>query len=174
MTCILQYPSNIGFIKPLSGSNFGIGINKYLYCWSWKHYFKHNYPAFQEDFNNSCIYLNKNKKVYLGTYLPNIKLIYMRQEKSRKDCIVDAKKLRYFFLLLVNMQTLKIGELEPNPYSTDEKIEYISLDKLIRIGVLIACSNKLKPTIEPSKGPIKQILRQHIQKEKEYATPKNV
>lgn len=101
---------------------------------------------FQENLNSNCIYLNKDKKVYLGTYLPDIQLIYIWQEKSKRDCVADAKKLHYFSLFLVNVQILKIRELELDPCFTDEKSEYISLDELIGIEVLATCSDELKST----------------------------
>ena len=66
-------------------------------------------------------------KVNLGTYLPSIPLISIQQEKSRKNCINDAKKLYYSFFTLANVQTLRIGELEPDLYYTDEKSKYIFL-----------------------------------------------
>ena len=72
-----------------------------------------------------------------------------------------------------NIQTLKIGELEPDLYSFDE--EYISLNIPIDgIEVLATCTNQLSSTKKPSKEPIKRILRRCIEKEKEYTAPKNV
>ncbi len=72
------------------------------------------------------------------------------------------------------MQTLRIGELEPDGCSTDEKSEYISLDEPIRTEVLAAHSDEPRPTAEPSKESVKRILRRRIQKEKKYTLPKNV
>ena len=61
-----------------------------------------------------------------------------------------------------------------NPYSSDEKAEYIFIDESIEIKVLIACANPSKLTAGPSKEPVKQILQQYIKKEKDYAVLKNV
>ncbi len=92
---IPQYPSNTGSTKPLSSPGFGTGINKCLYCWSREHYLKCDCPAFQENLNNNRIHLNEDKKVCLKTYLPSIQLVYIWQEKSGRDCVADAEKLRY-------------------------------------------------------------------------------
>ena len=55
---------------------------------------------------------------------------------------------------------LRIGELEPDPYFSDEKIEYVSLDKPIdRIKVFATCTNESQLAKKSSKKPIKQILR---------------
>ena len=70
---------------------------------------------------------------------------------------------------------MRIGELEPDPYSSDEEIEYISVDAPIdRIEVLATCTNQSQPTKESSKEPVKRILHRRIEKEKEYAAPKNI
>lgn len=98
----------------------------------------------------------------------------MRRKKTRRDCVADAEKLRYPSLPLVNVQTLRIGEADPDPYSSDEETEYISLDRSIEMGVLAARTDRSKPIEGPSKEPVKRILRRRIEKEKEYATPKNV
>ena len=161
-TYIPQYPSNTGSTKPLSAPSFGTGIDKCLYCWSWEHYLKCNWPAFQEDLKNNCIHLNKDKKVCLGTYLPGIQPVYMRREKSGIDCVVDAEKLRYSSLPPANVQILRIGELEPDLCFTDEESKYISLDELIGIEVLATRSDEPKLTTRPLKESAKRILRQRI------------
>ncbi len=70
---------------------------------------------------------------------------------------------------------LRIRELEPNPYSSNKEIEYISFDTSIDgIEVLVTRTNQSQPTKKPSKEPVKRILRRHIEKEKKYAAPKNV
>lgn len=75
---------------------------------------------------------------------------------------------------LVNVQTLRIGELEPDFYFTDEEIEYISLDIPIDgIGVLAVHTNQFL-TKELAKKLVKQILRQCIEKKKEYTALKNI
>ena len=174
LTYIPQYPSNTGSTKPLSAPGFGTGVDKCLYCWSREHYLTRDCPAFQEDLNNNCIHLNKDKKVCLGTYLPGIRPVYIRREKSGRDCVADAEKLRYPSLPPANVQILKIGELEPDLCFIDEESEYISLDEPIGTEVLAACNDEPKPTLGLLKEPAKRILRRHIQKKKEYATPKNV
>lgn len=70
---------------------------------------------------------------------------------------------------------LKIGELEPNFYFSYEEIEYISLDKSIdRIEVLATYTNESQPAKKSFKKPVKQILRQRIEKEKKYTAFKNI
>ena len=99
----------------------------------------------------------------------------MRQEKPGRELVADAEKLRYPSLPLANIQTLRIGELEPDPYSSDEEIEYISLDEPIDgIEVLPASINESQSAKKSSKEPVKQILHRCIEKEKEYAASKNV
>ncbi len=68
----------------------------------------------------------------------------MRQGKSGRESVADSEKLRYSSLPPANVQTLRIGEVDPDLYSSDEKIQYISLDKPIKTGVLAARSNQLK------------------------------
>ena len=68
----------------------------------------------------------------------------MRQEKSRRESVADAEKLRYPSLPPTNIQTLRIGEADPDPYSSDKEIKYISLDKSIKTGVLAARNNQPK------------------------------
>lgn len=98
--------------------------------------------------------------------MPGIRPVYIRQEKPRRDSVADAKKLRYPSLPPANVQTLKIGELEPALYSTDEEGEYISLDSPIKTKVLAACSDEPKPAQKSFKEPVKRTLRQRIQKKK--------
>lgn len=97
----------------------------------------------------------------------------MRREKPGRESVADTEKLRCPYFPLVNIQKLRIGELEPGPYSSAE--EYVSLDASIdELEVLPARTNQSSATKEPSKEPIKRILRRRIEKEKEYPTPKNV
>lgn len=84
------------------------------------------------------------------------------------------EKLCYLSLPPANMQILRIGKLEPDLCFMDKESKYISLNKPIGIEVLAAYSDKQKPTVGPSKELVKWILHWHIQKEKEYVTPKNV
>lgn len=46
-----------------------------------------------------------------------------------------------------------------DPYSSDDKVVYISLDELIETEVLTAQSNQSKPSQGCSKEPVKTILR---------------
>ena len=72
-----------------------------------------------------------------------------------------------------NVQILRIGELGPDPYSSDE--EHISLDTSIdRIEVLAVHTTQSLSTNKLSNESVKQILRHYIEKEKEYTTPNNV
>lgn len=58
----------------------------------------------------------------------------MRREKLGRESVADAEKLQYPSLLPVNVQTLRIGEANPDPYSSDKEAEYISLDDPIETG----------------------------------------
>ena len=120
--------------------------------------------------------MNEDKKVYLGTYLPGMKPVFMRRERSGRDCVADAKKLRYPKIPSAEVHTVRIGDLEPDPDSSDEEIkeEYISLDTPLTTLVSAARSNQAKQSEVSEKEPIKQILRKRIQKEKGYATLKNI
>ena len=149
------------------------GATKCMYCWETDHYLKRHCQVFQDDLNSSRIHLGDEGKVCLGPYKPGVRPVYMRREKPGRESVADAEKLRYPSLPPANVQTLRIGELEPDPYSSDE--EYISLDAPIDgIEVLAARTNQSSSTKEPSKEPVKRILRRRIEKEKEYAAPKNV
>lgn len=97
----------------------------------------------------------------------------MRREKPDRKSVANAEKLRYPSLPPVNIQTLKIGELKPNIYFSNEK--YVSLDALIDgIRVLVACINQFQLAKQSLKKPVKQILRRRIEKKKENVAPKNV
>lgn len=98
----------------------------------------------------------------------------MRQGKLGQKSVADVKKLCYPSLLPANIQTLKIRELDPDFYLLDDKVKYISLDEPIEIGVLAAQSNQPKPPQSLSKEPVKRILYRGIEKENNYAIPKNL
>ncbi len=84
-------------------------------------------------------------------------LAYLYETKKiRTGICADIKKLRYSSLLLVNVQTLRIGESDPDPYLSDDEVEYVSLDKPIKTGVLAARSNQPKPSQSPSKEPVRK------------------
>ncbi len=99
-----------------------------MYCWETDHYFKRHCQVFQDDLNSNRIHLRDEGKVCLGPYLPGVRPVYMRQEKPGRESVADAEKLRYLSLPPANVQTLRIGELDPDTYSSDEEVEYISLD----------------------------------------------
>lgn len=98
----------------------------------------------------------------------------MRQEKSGQESVTDTRKLCYPSLSSANIQTLRIGNTDPDLYSSDEEVLYVFLDEPMKTGVLAARSNQPKPTLGPSKEPVKRILRHRIEKENDYTTPKNV
>ncbi len=103
----------------------------------------------------------------LGPYEPGVRPVYIGREKLSRESVADAEKLRYPSLPPANVQTLRIGELEPDPCSSDEEVEYVSLDAPIDvIGVLAACTNQSQPAKEPAKEPVKRILRRRIEKKK--------
>lgn len=119
---------------------------------------KKYYTIFQEDLNSNQIYLKDDKKVYVGPYNPGARPVNMRQEKSSQEFIADAKKLRYLILPTLEVRTLKIEKLLPNPYFTNEKDDYISLDTLLDISVSAACSSQNKGNSSLAKKLIRKIL----------------
>ena len=111
----------------------------------------------------------------LGPYKPGVRPVYMRREKPGRESVGDAEKLRYPSLPTANVQTLQIGDLELDLYSSDEEVKYVSLDVPINgIRVLAARTNQFQPAKKPAKEPVKRILRRRIEKEKKYTAPKNV
>lgn len=70
---------------------------------------------------------------------------------------------------------MRIRKLELNLYFSDKEIEYISLDTIIdMIEVLATHINQSQPIKKLSKEPVKRILRQRIEKKKEYTASKNI
>lgn len=70
---------------------------------------------------------------------------------------------------------LRIRELKSDFYFSDKEIEYISLDISIDgIEVLVARTNQSQLTKKLFKESAKQILRQCIEKKKEYTALKNI
>lgn len=65
----------------------------------------------------------------------------MRQEKLERDFVVNIEKLLYLTLPPSNIQTLRLKEIDPNPYFFDKKTGYISLDKQIKAESLAAYAN---------------------------------
>lgn len=96
----------------------------------------------------------------------------MRREKSGRESVADAEKLRYPMVPAIEVHTLRIGEV--HPYYSDKKDDYISLNAPLDDTVSAACSSQNKGSDTPAKEPIKRILRQRIQKEDGYAAPENV
>lgn len=98
----------------------------------------------------------------------------MRREKPGRESVADAEKLRYPILPAVEVHTLRIGEMQPDPYSSDEEDDYVSFDTPLDISVSGARSSQNKSSGASAKEPIKRILRKRIEKEDGYAAPKNV
>ncbi len=155
-------------------SDWSEGVTKCSYCWAPDYYLKRHCQVFQEDLNSNQIYLGDNQKVCLGLYTPEAQHAFMRRGKSGRESVANAEKLRYSSLPPANLQTLRIGEADPDPYSSDEEIQYVSLDEAIETGVLAAQSNQPKPPQGLSKEPVKWILYRRDEKENNYAVPKNV
>ena len=155
-------------------SDWPEGVTKYSYCWAPDNYLKWHCQAFQEDLNSNRIHLGKNRKVCLRSYTSGARHLIMRQKKSGRESVADAEKLCYSSLLPANVQTLSIREADPDLYSLDKKIQYISLDEPITTGVLAAWSNQLKLNQGLSKKPVKRILHRSIEKKNNYATLKNL
>lgn len=97
----------------------------------------------------------------------------MRREKPGRESVGDAEKLRYPTLPAAEVHTLRIGEVQPDPYS-DKEDDYVSLDLPLDISVSAARSSRNKSSGTSAKEPIKRILRKQIEKEDGYAAPKNV
>lgn len=67
-----------------------------------------------------------------------------------------------------NIHTLKIRETNLDPYFSNKKVEYISLDESIEIRILVAQSNQPKSPQGLSKKLVKRILCYYIEKENNY------
>ena len=145
------------------------GVPKCSYFWAPDHYLKRHFQVFQEDLNCNRIHLDDNRKVCLWPYTPRAWNVFMRQKKSGRESVVDAEKLRYLSFPPANVQTLRIGEADPDPYSSDEEIQYVSPDEPIETRVLAARGNQPNPPQGPSKEPVKRILHCRIEKENNYA-----
>lgn len=98
----------------------------------------------------------------------------MRREKPGRESVADAEKLRYPTLPAAEVHTLRIGEVQPDPYSSDKEDDYVSLHLPLDISVSAARSSRNKSSGTSAKEPIKRILRKQIEKEDGYAAPKNV
>ncbi len=95
-----------------------------MYYWKTDHYRNRHCQVFQYDLNSNRIDLGDEGKMCLEPYLPGVRPVYMRQEKQSRKFVVDAEKLRYPSLPPANVQTLRIGEFHPDPYSSDEEVKY--------------------------------------------------
>ncbi|MCJ1348353.1 hypothetical protein MMC31_006584 [Peltigera leucophlebia] len=133
---------------PTLQSGWPGGVNKCSYCWASDHYLKRNCKVFQEDLNTNRIHLSDDRKVCLGAYTPGARPVFMRRERPGRESVADAEKLQYPSLPPANVQTLRVGEANPDPYSSDEETEYVSLDEPIELGVLAARSNQSKANTE--------------------------
>ena len=126
---------------PSSQSDWPEGVTRCSYCWAPDHYLKRHCQAFQDDLNSNRIHLGDNRKVCLGPYTPGARHVFMRQGKSGRESVADAEKLRYPSLSPANVQTLRIRDVDLDPYSSDNEVEYVSLDEPIETGALAARSN---------------------------------
>lgn len=109
--------------------------------------------------------MKDNQKVCLGSYTSGAKRIFMRQGKSGRELVAYIEKLCYQSLPSANIQTLRIRNADSDPYFSDDKVEYVSLNESIEIGVLAALSNQPKPNPKNSKKPVKRILYHRIKEE---------
>ena len=69
------------------------GTNKCMYCWSTNYYLKHYCQVFQDDLNSNRIHLGNKGKVCLGPYSSGTRPVFIRQEKSGRKSVAEAKKL---------------------------------------------------------------------------------
>lgn len=98
-------------------------------------------------------------------YILGARHVFMMQEKPRRESVADVKKICYLSLPSVNIQTLRIDDINPDPYFSDEEVQYLLLDKIIKTEVLTARNNQIKLTLGLSKELLKQILRRRIERE---------
>lgn len=171
---ITPSPSQPSGPAPFQRLDWPEGVTKCSYCWAPDHYLKRHCSVFQEDLNSNRIHLGDDRKVCVGPYTPGARPVFMRQEKPGRESVADAKKLRYPVLPSAEIHTLRIGELQPDPYSSDDEDEYVSLDAPLDFTVSAARSNQNEGNEAPAKEPIKRILRKRIQRENNYAAPKNI
>lgn len=124
-----------------SSKNWLAGVNKCMYYWETDHYLKRYCQVFQDNLGSNRINLGDEEKVCLGLYLPGVRPVYIRREKSSRESVTDAEKLRYPSLPSANVQRLRIGDIDSDPYSLDDGAKYISLDTPIETGDLAARAN---------------------------------
>ena len=117
-TNLLQ-PNNSAFS---SQSDWPEGVTKCSYCCAPDHYLKRHCQVFQDDLNSNQIHMKDNQKICLEPYTPGARHVFIRQRKPGPESIANAKKLCYLFLPLANVQTLKIGDAEPDPYLSYDEV----------------------------------------------------
>ncbi len=81
------------------------GATKWIYCWETDRYLKRHCQLFQDDLNSNRIHLGDEGKVCLGPNKPGDRPVYMRREKTGRESVADAEKLRYPSLYPANVQT---------------------------------------------------------------------
>lgn len=82
--------------------------------------------------------------------------------------------MRYPTVSAAKVHTIRIDEVQPDPYFFDDEDDYVSLDALLDVTVSAAQSSQKKSNGVATNEPIKRILRKRIEKNDRYAAPKNV
>ena len=149
------------------------GVRKCSYCWAPDHYLKRHCSVFLEDLDSNRIHLGDDKKVCVDSYTLGARPINMRRKKPGRESVMDVEKLRYPPALpSAEVRPLRIGELLPDPYSSDEENNYVSLNAPLDVSVSAAHSSQNKSNSIPAKESIKRILRKEIEKKDSYAASK--
>lgn len=156
------------------GKSWPEGVNRCMYYWQTDYYLKRHCQVFQDNPNFSRIHLGDKGRVYLGAYLSGARPVFMRREKPGRKSVADAEKLRYPTVSAAKVHTIRIDEVQPDPYFFDDEDDYVSLDALLDVTVSAAQSSQKKSNGVATKEPIKRILRKRIEKKDGYAAPKNV
>lgn len=66
--------------------------------------------------------MRNNQKICLELYTSETKYIFIKQRKLEWKLVASTKKFYYLFLPLVNIQTLRIGDIDLDLYLSDNKI----------------------------------------------------
>lgn len=117
--------------------------------------------------------MGNNTKVCQRPEASEAENVFMWQRKCVWRSSVNVKFLHYHFLLVINGQTLKIGNTVSDLYSTIWKIYYIYGNEQSPAKVFIAQTNQLKPSKYFSEKPVKQIFCCCIQKKNKNFGSKN-